>query len=179
MANSPVYIVHLSCYDALKEVQAARDLGLPAFVETCPQYLFLDYSYYEQEGFEGAKYVMTPPLRDKYSFWRPRISGGDLRSPFRQLDDAFDALDRSDKRLEAWVLALALGLPPSRLARLEEVLGSVSRYAGGSVAIYRAEAVVLTAASVQWATHEVADIIFRLWTSGSLEEPPNGRRLHR
>ena len=65
MANSPVYIVHLSCYDALKEVQAARDLGLPAYAETCPQYLFLDYTYYEQEGFEGAKYVMTPPLRDK------------------------------------------------------------------------------------------------------------------
>ncbi|HYR84400.1 MAG TPA: dihydropyrimidinase [Terriglobia bacterium] len=65
MANSPVYIVHLSSYDALKEVQAARDLGLPAYAETCPQYLFLDYSYYEQEGFEGAKYVMTPPLRDK------------------------------------------------------------------------------------------------------------------
>src|SRR5207244_4738295 len=55
MANAPVYIVHLSCYDALKEVQAARDLGLPAYAETCPQYLFLDYSYYEQEGFEGAK----------------------------------------------------------------------------------------------------------------------------
>ena len=65
MADSPVYIVHLSSYDALKEVQAARDLGLPAYAETCPQYLFLDYSYYEQEGFEGAKYVMTPPLRDK------------------------------------------------------------------------------------------------------------------
>src|SRR5262247_4597805 len=62
MANSPVYIVHLRCYDALKEVQAARDLGLPAFAETCPQYLFLDYGYYEQSGFEGAKYVMTPPL---------------------------------------------------------------------------------------------------------------------
>ncbi len=65
MANSPVYIVHLSCYDALKEVQNARDLGLPAYAETCPQYLFLDYSYYEREGFEGAKWVMTPPLRDK------------------------------------------------------------------------------------------------------------------
>src|SRR4051794_25212107 len=64
MANSPVYIVHLSCYDALKEVQHARDLGLPAFAETCPQYLLLDYSFYEKEGFEGAKYVMTPPLRD-------------------------------------------------------------------------------------------------------------------
>jgi dihydropyrimidinase len=63
MANSPVYIVHLSCYDALKEVQYARDLGLPAYAETCPQYLLLDYSLYEKPEFEGAKYVMTPPLR--------------------------------------------------------------------------------------------------------------------
>ena len=81
MANAPVYIVHLSCYDALKEVQAARDLGLPAFAETCPQYLFLDYSYYEQEGFEGAKYVMTPPLRDKSNqdqLWKG-LRGNDLQ----------------------------------------------------------------------------------------------------
>jgi dihydropyrimidinase len=81
MANSPVYIVHLSCYDALKEVQAARDLGLPAFAETCPQYLFLDYSMYEQEGFEGAKYVMTPPLRDKSNqeqLWKG-LRGNDLQ----------------------------------------------------------------------------------------------------
>lgn len=67
MAESPVYIVHLSCHDALKEVQNARDLGVPAFAETCPQYLFLDYSMYEQEGFEGAKYVMTPALREKWN----------------------------------------------------------------------------------------------------------------
>lgn len=65
MAGSPVYIVHLSCYDALRKVVEARDAGLPAYAETCPQYLFLDYTYYEQEGFEGAKYVMTPPLRDR------------------------------------------------------------------------------------------------------------------
>lgn len=73
MAESPVYIVHLSCDDALREVQAARDLGLPAYAETCPQYLFLDYSCYEAEGFEGAKYVMTPPLRDRSNqekLWR-------------------------------------------------------------------------------------------------------------
>jgi dihydropyrimidinase len=73
MANAPVYIVHLSCADALREVQAARDLGLPAYAETCPQYLFLDDSYYEGENFEGAKYVMTPPLRHKSNqemLWR-------------------------------------------------------------------------------------------------------------
>jgi dihydropyrimidinase len=66
MAEAPVYIVHLSCHDALVKVKEARDMGLPAYAETCPQYLFLDYTRYEQEGFEGAKYVLTPPLREKW-----------------------------------------------------------------------------------------------------------------
>src|SRR2546425_2547846 len=58
MAGAPVYIVHLSSHEALLKVKEARDMGLPAYAETCPQYLFLDYTRYEQEGFEGAKYVM-------------------------------------------------------------------------------------------------------------------------
>ncbi len=66
MAESPVYIVHLSCADALEQVREARDRGLPAFAETCPQYLFLDIDDYG-EGFEGAKYVMTPPLRERWN----------------------------------------------------------------------------------------------------------------
>jgi dihydropyrimidinase len=66
MAESPVYIVHLSCTDALNQVREARDRGLPAFAETCPQYLFLSIDDYG-EGFEGAKYVMTPPLREKWN----------------------------------------------------------------------------------------------------------------
>src|SRR5919107_29849 len=66
MAESPVYIVHLSCADALEQVREARDRGLPAFAETCPQYLFLSIDDYG-EGFEGAKYVMTPPLREKWN----------------------------------------------------------------------------------------------------------------
>src|SRR2546423_3733252 len=64
MAESPVYIVHLSCADALNQVREARDRGLPAFAETCPQYLFLSIDDYG-EDFDGAKYVMTPPLREK------------------------------------------------------------------------------------------------------------------
>jgi dihydropyrimidinase len=67
MAESPVYIVHLSCADALNQVRQARDRGVPAFAETCPQYLFLSYDNYEEPGFEGAKYVMTPPLREKWN----------------------------------------------------------------------------------------------------------------
>jgi dihydropyrimidinase len=66
MANSPVYIVHLSSADALNRVKLARDDGAPVFAETCPQYLFLDYSFYEKDNFEGAKYVLTPPLREKW-----------------------------------------------------------------------------------------------------------------
>jgi dihydropyrimidinase len=65
MAEAPVYIVHLSCADALNQVREARDRGLPAFAETCPQYLFLSIDNYDEPGFDGAKYVMTPPLREK------------------------------------------------------------------------------------------------------------------
>ena len=67
MAESPVYIVHLSCADALNQVREARDRGLPAFAETCPQYLFLSIENYDEPGFNGAKYVMTPPLREKWN----------------------------------------------------------------------------------------------------------------
>ncbi|HEX8616419.1 MAG TPA: dihydropyrimidinase [Thermoanaerobaculia bacterium] len=73
MAESPVYIVHLSSSDALDEVTRARDAGINAYAETCPQYLFLDYSVYEQLGFEGAKWVMTPPIREQWNqekLWR-------------------------------------------------------------------------------------------------------------
>ena len=65
MAGVPVYIVHLSAAEALAEVTAARGRGLEAYAETCPQYLFLSYDNYLEPGFEGAKYVMSPPLRDK------------------------------------------------------------------------------------------------------------------
>jgi dihydropyrimidinase len=63
IADVPVYIVHLSAAEALEQVTAARDRGVPAFAETCPQYLFLSYDNYEEAGFSGAKYVMSPPLR--------------------------------------------------------------------------------------------------------------------
>jgi len=66
MAGAAVYIVHLSCNDALEKVREARDRGIPAYAETCPQYLYLDDSLYDRPGFEGAKWVMTPPLRPKW-----------------------------------------------------------------------------------------------------------------
>jgi dihydropyrimidinase len=73
IADVPIYIVHLSAAEALEMVTEARDRGLPAYAETCPQYLFLSYDNYEEPGFEGAKYVMSPPLRPKENqdrLWR-------------------------------------------------------------------------------------------------------------
>ena len=66
VAGAPIYFVHLSCTEALEEVQAARSRRNYVYAETCPHYLTLDNSMYDQEGFEGAKYVLTPPLRDKW-----------------------------------------------------------------------------------------------------------------
>jgi dihydropyrimidinase len=76
MANVPVYIVHLSAQRALERVMEARDRGLPAYAETCPQYLFLsedDLRGTPENELEGAKYVCTPPLRPKHHhdhLWR-------------------------------------------------------------------------------------------------------------
>jgi dihydropyrimidinase len=65
IAGVPVYIVHLSSEDALNQVREARDRGLPAFAETCPQYLLLSLEDVADIGWEGAKYVFTPPLRER------------------------------------------------------------------------------------------------------------------
>ena len=73
VARAPVYIVHLSCHDALTELRRAQERGVMAHAETCPQYLLLDQSAYDEPGFDGAKYVMTPPLREKWNqeeLWR-------------------------------------------------------------------------------------------------------------
>jgi len=76
MAGTPVYIVHLSAQRALERVMEARDRGLPAYAETCPQYLFFsedDLRGTKGNEFEGAKFVCTPPLRPKHHhdhLWR-------------------------------------------------------------------------------------------------------------
>ncbi|MCL4547369.1 MAG: dihydropyrimidinase [Bacteroidetes bacterium] len=74
MAGAPVYIVHLSCNDALEKVVEARELGLPAYAETCPQYLFLSLDDMNKPGFEDAKVVFTPPLREKWN--QEKLWGG-------------------------------------------------------------------------------------------------------
>ena len=93
IADVPIYIVHLSAAEALEMVTEARDRGLPAYAETCPQYLFLSYDNYEEPGFEGAKYVMSPPLRPQGdagpAVARPGVqrSAGDLDRPLPVLHE--------------------------------------------------------------------------------------------
>jgi dihydropyrimidinase len=73
VADAPLYIVHLSAAEALDEVVEARDRGQNVFAETCPQYLFLSDADLGREGFEGAKYVASPPLRPAHhhaDLWR-------------------------------------------------------------------------------------------------------------
>jgi dihydropyrimidinase len=73
VAGAPLYIVHLSTTAALEAVAEARDQGQNAFAETCPQYLFLSADDLARDGFEGAKYVCSPPLRAREhqaNLWR-------------------------------------------------------------------------------------------------------------
>jgi dihydropyrimidinase len=65
LTGAATYIVHLSCKEALDQAIAARQRGVRVSVETLIQYLVLDKTYAEKPGFEGAKYVMSPPLRDQ------------------------------------------------------------------------------------------------------------------
>src|SRR5712664_2815349 len=65
MHDAHVYIVHLSCDEALREALAGKYRGVKVWVETLIQYLLIDKTYAERPTFEGAKFVMSPPLRDK------------------------------------------------------------------------------------------------------------------
>jgi dihydropyrimidinase len=81
MTGSRIYIVHLSSKEGLWIVKAARDRGVDIYAETCPQYLLLDEERYKEPDWNGAKYVMSPPLRTKESnaaLWEG-LKGGDLQ----------------------------------------------------------------------------------------------------
>src|SRR3954471_3350044 len=65
VAGSPLYVVHVSCAESVEPIQLAREKGWNVWGETCTQYFFIDYTFLERPDFEGAKYVYTPPPRDK------------------------------------------------------------------------------------------------------------------
>jgi dihydropyrimidinase len=77
-AGAPVYIVHISTSEATYALASAQGRGVKAYGETCPQYLLLDDWEYSRPGFEGAKYVCSPPLRpagEAAELWRALSSG--------------------------------------------------------------------------------------------------------
>jgi len=81
LAGAPAYIVHLSSRDALNAVREARDRGQAAYAETCPQYLYLSLDDLARPGFEGAKFVCSPPLRTadhQEDLWKG-LQGNDLQ----------------------------------------------------------------------------------------------------
>lgn len=78
LADSQLYVVHVTCQEAVEQIAEARSKGFRVFGETCPQYLVLDQSYMEKPNFEGAKYVWSPPLREKHNqeaLWNALKSG--------------------------------------------------------------------------------------------------------
>lgn len=78
IAQAPVLVVHLTCEEGLKEILAARERGQQVYAETCPQYLLMNKELYELPGFEGAKYVIAPPLRsreDEDALWKALKEG--------------------------------------------------------------------------------------------------------
>ncbi|WP_088042614.1 dihydropyrimidinase [Bacillus sp. EAC] len=67
LVNSQLYVVHVTCAQAVEKISEARDKGFNVWGETCPQYLVLDQTMLEKPNFEGAKYVWSPPLREKWN----------------------------------------------------------------------------------------------------------------
>ncbi|MCA8956277.1 MAG: dihydropyrimidinase [Planctomycetes bacterium] len=63
MTEQPIYVVHVTCREAVEAINRARHAGLTVYGETCTQYLLLDDSVYDRPDFEGAAYVMSPPIR--------------------------------------------------------------------------------------------------------------------
>lgn len=82
VAGAPVYVVHLTCKEALDAVRAARAAGQAVFAETCPQYLYLSEADADRPDFEGAKFVCSPPLRPAWHaehLWKG-LAAGDLQT---------------------------------------------------------------------------------------------------
>ncbi len=63
LVGAPIYIVHVTCQESLVEIARSREDGDPVMGETCPQYLLLSCDRYDEPDFQGAKYVLSPPLR--------------------------------------------------------------------------------------------------------------------
>lgn len=78
IADAPLYVVHITCREALEQLELGRNRGLKVMGETCPQYLFLTVDDLAKPNFEGAKYICSPPVRqaeDQEALWEALASG--------------------------------------------------------------------------------------------------------
>jgi dihydropyrimidinase len=82
LVDAPWYLAHLTCHETLEVVRAARRRGQTVFAETCPHYLLLSQDDYDRPGFEGAKFVLSPPLREPSNrdvLWQA-LAAGELQA---------------------------------------------------------------------------------------------------
>lgn len=78
IVGAPVFVVHLTCEEALEEVVRGKTRGVEVLAETCTQYLYATKEDLDQPGFEGAKFVFTPPARTRHDhdvLWRALAEG--------------------------------------------------------------------------------------------------------
>ncbi|WP_066190243.1 dihydropyrimidinase [Gracilibacillus timonensis] len=120
ITEAPIFVVHVSGEESAEEIRKARLNGQAVYGETCPHYLFLDESYLQLPDFEGAKYVCSPPLRDKYhqeTLWKA-INAGTLQAigtdhcsfnyheqKYRGIND-FTKIPNGGNGIENWVQML-------------------------------------------------------------------------
>jgi len=79
LVDCPVYIVHVTCRETLLAIERARERGQRVFAEVTPNHLLLSEDDYDRPGFEGAKFVLSPPLRDRRNWehlWQALAEGG-------------------------------------------------------------------------------------------------------
>ncbi|HEY8769552.1 MAG TPA: dihydropyrimidinase [Thermoleophilaceae bacterium] len=138
LAGAQLLVVHVSCADALEEIQRAHERGSTVYGETCPQYFAFAYDDLAREGFEGAKYVCSPPLRDprhRDPLWRG-MQRGDLtifssdhapfnfhgqkelgRGDFTKIPNGLPGVE--ERALALWLLGVREGrISPSRFVAL-------------------------------------------------------------
>jgi dihydropyrimidinase len=166
VTGAPLYIVHLSAAQALARVTEARDSGQNVFAETCPQYLYLSLDDLARPGFEGAKYVASPPLRARHhqdSLWRG-LRGNDLsvvstdhcpfcfreqkelgRSAFAKIPNGIPGVEHRMDLLHQGVVAGELSLPrwveiaattPARMFGLYPRKGVIAPGSDADIVIY-------------------------------------------
>jgi dihydropyrimidinase len=169
VAGAPLYIVHLTCSEALEAVRAARRRGVRVYAETCPQYLYLSSEDLARPDFEGAKYVCSPPLRGKghqEELWRG-LRQGDLqtvatdhcpfnfkgqkelgRGDFRKIPNGLPAIETRvlllhqavvDGKLELSRLIDAVATAPAKLFGLYPRKGALIPGADADLAIWDPE----------------------------------------